>query len=580
MYNRHKKFDTSLPYTYLVTHTPTGNMYHGGRSFASNKGFTPKQDLGTKYFGSSRHELFDKKIIKKNLDDYKLELRWTFDSEQEMWDYEYLVNRRIIIRKGKLKSGLVNGAAWCNKTGARKIEMTPEVVEKVMSARKKICSCRKVPECDGTIPIYECLKIKAARTATETLCSCNKVPECDGNITIARCRTIVATNTKNKLCVCGVCNGAITVLECSANKLSETMNKLCECGECSGTITRRACISKRTISNKEIYTFINRDSKIFTGTQSAFIEYANLGSSEVSQLINSSTKQHARGWYLEGEKPENFLFYGLIKTLYHPKHKAISGTSAELSAYIAKLNNTDNVYDISPLFKVGHKKMSQFGWYCKEKNPNGLGGRSFAASKQKYWQQKGYQTKESLECWSRVKEIKQRWEELDQCGSTLLLRNLPDGLSSTSKRMIKFIKLFKNYNDYSEMLELHHKINFELLISEASHEDYSNSLIHPSLDDEICQKYTSGKNTPELAKNYKVSLDVIISVLHRNSIEIRTSSESIKGKPNFKGRALTKREEEKVVIEHVKGMTQRKLAIIYDVSTATIAKILKRSATK
>ncbi|MFT4724020.1 MAG: hypothetical protein ACI971_000778 [Colwellia sp.] len=534
MYSRYKEFDSPFPYTYLITHMPTGMMYHGGRSLASQKGFTPKQDFGIKYFGSSRHELFTKKKIKQNLEEYKLELRWTFNAEDRMWDYEYLVNRRIMVRKGKVKSGLVNGAAWCNKTGARKIDMTPEVIDKVMSARKKICSCHKISECDGTILISECLKIKAARTATETLCTCYSTPECNGNITISKCRSRIAINSKNKLCTCGKCNGAITIIECSANKLSETMNKLCECGECDGTITRRACISKRTITNKNIYTFINHKNKTFTGTQSAFIEYIGAGGGEVSQLLNSNTKRHVKGWYLEGKKPESFLFYGLIKTLYHPDHEPISGTSPELSTYIAKLNGTSKEYDISPVFKDDHKKMTHFGWYCKEKNPDGLGGRSLASVKNKYWQQKSYQTKQSLECWKRVKEIKQRWEELGLCGSTMLLRNLPDELISTSKRIIKFIKLFKNHDEYGEMLELHQEANFDLLISEAKHEDYSNSLIHRSLDNEICQKYLNGKNTPKLANDYKVSIDVIISVLHRNSIRIRSSSESIIGKTNFK----------------------------------------------
>ncbi len=465
---RHKQFNDILPYTYLITHIPTGMMYHGGRAGAFNKGFTPNQDLGVKYFGSSKHNLFDKTRIKQNFNDYTLEPRWTFDSDDEMWEYEYLVNRRILVRKKKVDGGIVNGAAWSNKTGVRMIDMTPEVMKKGLESKNKICSCHEITECNGSLKIIECNNIKSARTATKTLCSCLSIPECNGNITIAKCRSLIGIASKHELCKCGKCDGTITVLECSAIKLTTTMGEFCTCGECDGIITRRTCINRKSSTKSKIYTFINHkdESELFTGSQSAFAEYVNAATGEVGLLISSGIKQHVRGWYLKGNKPGSFKIDGEIKTLYHPVNKPITGTMPELSAYIAKQNLTDSVSDISPIFRADHKKMTHFGWYCKEKNPDGAGGRSLAGKKNRYWQSKK-QTKSSLQCWKCVEEIRQRWDELDQCSYTKLFRNIPDGLITTRKRCFNFVKLFNNEAKYLEMLKLHKQFDFDYLITQA-----------------------------------------------------------------------------------------------------------------
>lgn len=578
---RHKQFDKIFPYTYLITHIPTKKMYHGGRARAFKKGVTPNQDLGITYFGSSTHELFDEKQIRQNFNDYRLEVRWTFDSDVDMWDHEYLVNRRILVRKAKVECGIVNAAAWCNKTGTRMIEMTPEVIEKAVAARNKVCTCHDIPECDGTLIIADCNKIKSARTATERLCSCYRIPECDGRITIAKCRSYVATTSKHELCACGECSGQITIQKCSAIKLAATMSELCSCGECDGTVTRRTCINRKSSTKTEIYTFINHEneSESFTGTQSAFAEFVDADTGEVGLLISSDDKQHVRGWYIEGKKPKSFKIDRQLKTLYHPHHEPITGTMPELASYIAKLNDSDTVYDISPIFRPGNKKMTHFGWYCKEKNPDAVGGRNLAAKKNKYWQFKK-QTKESLRCWKHVKEIKQCWDELGQCSYTKLLRNLPDGLISTKKRCLNLVKLFQNESEYFEMIELHKQCDFDSLIAEAKAEDFSNSLIPRELDSEICQNYLDGRGTPELSKEYGVGIDVIISVLDRNSVRIRPASECNTGKPNLKLRALSEAQEKEVLVVYAKGKSQKQLAKDYDVSDTVIAGVLKRNSVK
>lgn len=450
-------------------------MYHGGREKAFRQGVSPKCDLGISYFGSSKNVLFDKNRIRQNLNEYKFETRWTFYSASEMWDYEYLINRRILIRKAKVESEIVNAAAWSNKTGSRMIEMTNEVIRKAFVSRQKLCTCNELPECDGTLIIAECNTIKSTRTATQTMCSCFLIPECDGTISISKCRSLVAKASKKELCRCGECDGTITVQECSAIKQSVTMKELCSCGECDGTITRRTCLNRKSSTKTELYTFINyeNEKKTFTGTQGDFADYVGAATGEVGLLISSNDKQHVRGWYLENNKPKSVKIDGQVKTLYHHEHEPITGTMPELSMYIAELNGSESVYDISPVFRVKHKKMTHFGWYCKEKNPKGVGGRSLAGSKNKYWQY-SKQTKESLQCWKFVKEIKKRWDDLGECGYTKLLRNLPDGLTSTKKRCLNLIKLFKNESEYIEMLELHNEFDFDSLIADAKHENCSN----------------------------------------------------------------------------------------------------------
>lgn len=91
----------TTPYTYCITHLPTGNWYHGVR-YA--RGCQPS-DLWVTYFTSSTAVL---NLVKTGTpQDFRAEVRRTFSSRNEAIAWEARVNRRIIKRKN-----VINECAW------------------------------------------------------------------------------------------------------------------------------------------------------------------------------------------------------------------------------------------------------------------------------------------------------------------------------------------------------------------------------------------------------------------------------------------------------------------------------------
>lgn len=116
MIKRHKRFNEALPYTYLITHKETGLMYHGVRFANVRLGIAPNNDT---YRGSSSDEII-KRIYDKP-DEFKFELRWTFDTVEDAIQYEADVNGKILLRN-KNREMFANRNAWGNKVGAPSIE--------------------------------------------------------------------------------------------------------------------------------------------------------------------------------------------------------------------------------------------------------------------------------------------------------------------------------------------------------------------------------------------------------------------------------------------------------------------------
>lgn len=104
------------PYTYCVTHLPSGKRYYGVRF---SKHCDPS-DLWVKYFTSS--EVIHDLIEKDGLEAFKTEVRRTFNSPKEAQIWEEKVLRRLNIAKNDM---------WLNRSIAGAILMTDDVKAKI-----------------------------------------------------------------------------------------------------------------------------------------------------------------------------------------------------------------------------------------------------------------------------------------------------------------------------------------------------------------------------------------------------------------------------------------------------------------
>lgn len=90
----------SIPYTYRITHTPTGQHYYGARWA---QGCSP-EDLWVTYFTSSKHV---KALVERDgIDSFRVEVRRVFSSIDECRSWE----QRVLIRLNVL-----NNPTWINK---------------------------------------------------------------------------------------------------------------------------------------------------------------------------------------------------------------------------------------------------------------------------------------------------------------------------------------------------------------------------------------------------------------------------------------------------------------------------------
>lgn len=81
------------PFTYLITHIPSGKRYYGVRY---RKGCHPSE-IGTKYFSSSK--IIKKMIAEEGLSNFKFEVRRTFDTAEAARKWEHKVLTRLKVGK-------------------------------------------------------------------------------------------------------------------------------------------------------------------------------------------------------------------------------------------------------------------------------------------------------------------------------------------------------------------------------------------------------------------------------------------------------------------------------------------------
>lgn len=109
---KHKKFDSVLPYGYFLVRKSDNKKYVGIRYANVKKNLTPTEDFGKVYFTSGRL----KKEFKKNPDNFWFKLCYTFDSIEDMFEWE----RKIALRIYKLPD-------WANQGWGQNYGDNPEI---------------------------------------------------------------------------------------------------------------------------------------------------------------------------------------------------------------------------------------------------------------------------------------------------------------------------------------------------------------------------------------------------------------------------------------------------------------------
>lgn len=116
IYQRHKKFDEILAYTYFIQHKLTKQKYHGVRYANIRLNRTPYEDFGVYYFSSGPFQT----EFKENPELFEYRLCWTFDTPELAAHYEVKVNLRII-----------RNSSWLNRSAGKMIINDPETRERI-----------------------------------------------------------------------------------------------------------------------------------------------------------------------------------------------------------------------------------------------------------------------------------------------------------------------------------------------------------------------------------------------------------------------------------------------------------------
>ena len=127
------------PYTYLVKFKPTGKVYYGSRCQNATKfNRTPAEDFWHRYTTSS--ENINALIVEYGKDAFEYEIRRTFDSVEEMadWETRVLTRCRVLERQDRWMNGNVAGKKILTEAGAKVISATHKNKPKSEEHRKKI----------------------------------------------------------------------------------------------------------------------------------------------------------------------------------------------------------------------------------------------------------------------------------------------------------------------------------------------------------------------------------------------------------------------------------------------------------
>ena len=132
------------PYTYLVKFKPTGKVYYGSRCQNVTKfNGTPSEDFWNHYTTSS--ENINNLIEEYGKDAFEYEIRRTFDSVEEMadWETRVLTRCRVLERQDRWMNGNIAGKKILTEAGAKVISATHKDKPKTEEHKKNLSASQK-----------------------------------------------------------------------------------------------------------------------------------------------------------------------------------------------------------------------------------------------------------------------------------------------------------------------------------------------------------------------------------------------------------------------------------------------------
>jgi hypothetical protein len=132
------------PYTYLVKFKLTGKVYYGSRCQNFTKfNRSPDDDFWHRYTTSS--ENINKLIEEHGKDAFEYEIRRTFDTVEEMaeWETRVLTRCKVLQRQDIWMNGNIAGKKILTEAGAKKISETHKDKPKTEEHKKNLSSSQK-----------------------------------------------------------------------------------------------------------------------------------------------------------------------------------------------------------------------------------------------------------------------------------------------------------------------------------------------------------------------------------------------------------------------------------------------------
>jgi hypothetical protein len=138
-----KTINEVKPYTYLVKHKLTGKAYYGSRCQNFTKcNRTPAEDLWHHYTTSSVN--INNIIKEEGKDAFAYEIRRTFDTIEEMidWETRVLKRLRVLENQDKWLNGNIAGYKILTAAGAKKISEAHKDKPKTEEHKKKLSAAQ------------------------------------------------------------------------------------------------------------------------------------------------------------------------------------------------------------------------------------------------------------------------------------------------------------------------------------------------------------------------------------------------------------------------------------------------------
>lgn len=119
---KHKNFNSVYPYGYLLIRISDNTKYVGIRYANVKKNLTPSEDFGKVYFTSGKL----RKEFKKNPENFKFVLKYTFDTIDDAFEWERKVALRVYRRKD-----------WANQGWASNYKDNPEIGKLISEGKSR-----------------------------------------------------------------------------------------------------------------------------------------------------------------------------------------------------------------------------------------------------------------------------------------------------------------------------------------------------------------------------------------------------------------------------------------------------------